>query len=110
MDKRYPPTWPDTAYTVKTRAGWRCQACQAPHGPPPHVLTVDHFDYDKQNSNPANLLALCQRCHLRRQGLNPPAKTPAEALRRLAARHQAESTQRPLVRETESPLLLRRVE
>lgn len=28
------------------------------------VLTVAHLDHDKTNSDPANLKALCQRCHL----------------------------------------------
>lgn len=28
------------------------------------VLTVAHLDHDKQNNDPANLRALCQRCHL----------------------------------------------
>lgn len=29
------------------------------------VLTVAHLDHDPQNNDPANLKALCQRCHLR---------------------------------------------
>lgn len=29
------------------------------------VLTVHHIDFDNKNDNPLNLLALCQRCHLR---------------------------------------------
>lgn len=28
------------------------------------VLTVAHVDHDERNSDPSNLLALCQRCHL----------------------------------------------
>jgi len=28
------------------------------------VLTVAHLDHDEQNNDPANLRALCQRCHL----------------------------------------------
>lgn len=28
------------------------------------VLTVAHLDHDKGNNDPANLRALCQRCHL----------------------------------------------
>lgn len=28
------------------------------------VLTVSHKDHDPQNNDPANLQALCQRCHL----------------------------------------------
>jgi 5-methylcytosine-specific restriction endonuclease McrA len=29
------------------------------------VLTVHHIDSDKRNSKKQNLIALCQRCHLR---------------------------------------------
>lgn len=28
------------------------------------VLTVAHLDHDRDNNDPANLRALCQRCHL----------------------------------------------
>jgi len=28
------------------------------------VLTVAHMDHDRTNNDPANLRALCQRCHL----------------------------------------------
>lgn len=28
------------------------------------VLTVAHLDHDEKNNDPANLRALCQRCHL----------------------------------------------
>lgn len=82
----YPDDWDAIARRIKDAAGWRCEACNAPHGPPPHVLTVDHLDHDPANCDPDNLIALCQRCHLRRQGLNPRPTTKAEALARLAAR------------------------
>ena len=29
------------------------------------VLTVAHLDHDPDNCDPSNLMALCQRCHLR---------------------------------------------
>lgn len=44
--------------------------CDARHGEPhPEtgsrvVLTVAHMDQDPANNDPANLRALCQRCHL----------------------------------------------
>jgi len=38
------------------------------------VLTVAHVDHDEQNSDPSNLLALCQRCHLVMDGANNAAR------------------------------------
>jgi cytochrome c553 len=29
------------------------------------VLTVAHLDHQPENNDPANLLAMCQRCHSR---------------------------------------------
>jgi hypothetical protein len=64
---RYPVEWPAVAWLVKTIVGWRCERCDAPHGPVPNVLTVHHLDGDKWNLQHWNLAALCQRCHLRVQ-------------------------------------------
>lgn len=89
----YPANWDEIAREVKTRAGWKCEACGAPHGPPPHVLTVDHLDHTPANCREENLVALCQRCHLRRQGLKPRPATKAEALERLGARAEADRAQ-----------------
>lgn len=89
----YPPDWDAIARAVKAAAGWRCEACGVPHGPVPCVLTVDHFDHDPSNSDPANLIPLCQVCHLRRQGLYPRPATREEAIRRLAERARIERTQ-----------------
>lgn len=93
----YPRNWEAIADRVKTRAGWRCEACLAPNFPPPHVLTVDHLDHDPSNCRRDNLLALCQRCHLRRQGMRPRPATREEALRRLKARDLAERSQGKLL-------------
>jgi 5-methylcytosine-specific restriction endonuclease McrA len=80
---RYPADWKDVARAVKDRAGWRCEACGTPHGPPPRVLTVDHLDHNPENCSDENLIALCQRCHLRRQALYPRPTSREEAIRRL---------------------------
>jgi hypothetical protein len=65
----YPADWPEIAQRVKDEAGWRCIRCGHPHDPTSgHTLTVHHFDLDPSNSRWWNLLALCQRCHLRIQG------------------------------------------
>lgn len=48
--------------TVTTCAQWR-------------IATVHHFDGDKANCNWWNLLALCQRCHLKTQARVNPHET-----------------------------------
>lgn len=64
----YPPDWPETAARVKAEAGNRCIRCQHPHDPAAgYCLTVHHLDGDKANGAWWNLLALCQRCHLKVQ-------------------------------------------
>lgn len=69
----YPADWPRIAHDVKTAAGWKCIRCAEPHCVDTgYVLTVHHFDGDKANCAWWNLLALCQRCHLRFQArVNP---------------------------------------
>lgn len=89
---RYPPDWKERATAVKEAAGWKCEACENPHGPPPYVLTVDHIHHDPENED-AVLVALCQRCHLRRQGMRPRPMTKEEAIRRLRLRYEAEQAQ-----------------
>jgi 5-methylcytosine-specific restriction endonuclease McrA len=70
---QYPPNWPAIANAVKLQAHGRCIRCGHPDDlPSGHVLTVHHMDGDKANCVWWNLLALCQRCHLRFQGrVNP---------------------------------------
>lgn len=93
----YPDNWAEIATGIKERAGWKCEACGNPHGPSPYVLTVDHVvDHDPGNVSDDNLVALCQRCHLRRQGMRPLPKTKDEAIRRLRSRYEAELGQKRL--------------
>lgn len=89
---RYPPNWKEIATAVKEAAGWKCEACQNPHGKSPYVLTVDHLNHDPENED-AVLMALCQRCHLRRQGMRPRPTTKEEAISRLRQRYEAEQAQ-----------------
>lgn len=64
----YPADWIAIATAVKDAAGWRCIRCDAPHDPPAgFTLTVHHADLNPANCRWWNLLALCQRCHLRIQ-------------------------------------------
>ena len=82
---RYPPNWHQIRAAILDRAKDRCERCGVPNHchvqrPPgchwtkarPEdegavwiVLTVAHLDHQPENNDPANLLALCQKCHLR---------------------------------------------
>lgn len=97
---RYCSGWDDIARDVKERAGWKCEACGNPHGPSPYVLTVHHIDHDVTNCEPGNVVALCQRDHLRCQGMRPRPATKEEAIRRLRQRYEAEQGQLTLPMET----------
>lgn len=64
----YPPNWDEIAQVTKHNAGWRCIRCGRSHRPSAgYCLTVHHWDGNKANCRWWNLLALCQRCHLRIQ-------------------------------------------
>jgi len=66
--KGYAWNWKEIAKEVKNRAGWACEECGMPHLPEfGYCLTVHHKDGNKKNNEPDNLIALCQRCHLRAQ-------------------------------------------
>ena len=75
---RYPKEWPVISRRIRDRAGNRCEQidhagmrCEAKHGEPHPltrslvVLTVAHLDHQPENCDPANLRAMCQRCHNR---------------------------------------------
>lgn len=69
----YPPNWNDIALDIKNKAGWRCEHCHHKHDPETgHTLTVHHLDGDKANCDDANLVALCQKCHLHIQATYYP--------------------------------------
>ena len=91
--KEYHPEWKRISRGVIKAAGNRCALCYAPNGvrivrntpggrypwrlyepgepiKTPEkttlvVLTVHHIDGNAQNNDKLNLLALCQRCHLK---------------------------------------------
>ena len=86
---RYPANWTEIATAIKDAAGWRCEACDAPHGPSPHVLTVHHLNHDVDNPEAA-LVALCQKCHLQ---LGPQIYTKQQAIEKLRRRHELERAQ-----------------
>lgn len=69
--KKYPWNWKQIRIAVLSRAQQRCELCNAQNYKPHWktksrvVLTLHHIDYDITNNKPYNLLALCQRCHLK---------------------------------------------
>ncbi len=65
----YPANWETIAAEVKAAAGWCCEQCGHGHEPDAgYTLTVHHIDGDPQNNALWNLVALCQRCHLKLHG------------------------------------------
>ena len=80
---QYPKNWLEISQGYKATHHWRCQACGTPHGPVPFVLTVHHLDFNPANCDEQNLVALCQRCHLRLQQRHPHPLTKAIALKLL---------------------------
>ena len=74
----YPPDWNEIGDRVRAEAGGKCIRCGHVHDAPAgYALTVHHFDGDKANCEWWNLMALCQRCHLRHD-----AKHHAESSRK----------------------------
>lgn len=63
----YTADWQEVARATKDEAGWKCIRCGHIHEQG-WILTVHHLDGDKANNAWWNVLALCQRCHLRIQG------------------------------------------
>jgi len=70
------PEWLAIRQAILARAHHACEGapehypdCRAPNSAPhPEtgsrvVLTIAHLDHDPTNNDPANLRALCQRCH-----------------------------------------------
>lgn len=69
----YPANWSEIAKAVKDEADWQCVRCTHDHAPDlGYCLTVHHFDGDKANCERWNLMALCQRCHLKVQAKADP--------------------------------------
>lgn len=82
----YPADWRVISKRIREqRAGGRCECdgrCGKPHAPrceavngqpSPYsgsrvVLTVAHLDHTPEHCDDANLLAMCQRCHLAYDG------------------------------------------
>jgi 5-methylcytosine-specific restriction endonuclease McrA len=69
--KDYHPQWEIISKDIRARADGHCELCNAENGQTHWktgskvILTVHHINHDKQDNSGVNLIALCQRCHLR---------------------------------------------
>lgn len=81
----YPEDWAAISLRVRAAAGWQCTACGSTSRPG-RILTVDHLNHHPPDVRNVNLMALCQRCHLMRQGLSPRPSSKAEARKRIRRR------------------------
>jgi len=69
--KKYGTDWKELSADVIEKAGGKCELCPAVQGKPHWktgskvVLSVHHIDGNRKNNSNGNLIALCQRCHLR---------------------------------------------
>lgn len=48
---------------IRKRDNYKCQICGCKSKKYSHKLSIHHIDYNKQNDNPKNLIALCSSCH-----------------------------------------------
>lgn len=69
---RYPDNWKEISEHIRfVRAKNRCEKCGAQNYEPHPItgskviLTVAHLDHQPENCEDDNLMAMCQRCHLR---------------------------------------------
>lgn len=102
---RYPKDWKDISLRIRDRDGWRCKFCGAKHREPNPatgntvILTVAHLGvphadgtpgdvHDKMDVREENLVALCQRCHLRYDGKEHAQNAARTRLRKRVERGQ----------------------
>jgi hypothetical protein len=58
----YSIDWTETLrQSIRERDRYTCKLCHKKQGD--RALSVHHIDYNKQNNNPKNLIALCYNCH-----------------------------------------------
>jgi 5-methylcytosine-specific restriction endonuclease McrA len=69
--KKYPKNWKQIREKIMARAENRCELCNAKNYElhwktgSKVVLTIHHINFNPQDNRTNNLLALCQRCHIK---------------------------------------------
>ena len=62
----YPDEWTDILrQAIRQRDNYICQECGTHQDELDKKLDVHHIDYDKDNCDPANSIALCRKCHIK---------------------------------------------
>jgi len=113
--KRYPKDWTQISDRIRfDRARSRCELCGIPHGSRRAdngsrvILTVHHLDARPENCDEKNLIALCQRCHLRADAELHRANAHATRLSKQVSEKQARFpwlTGPPRPKEVQTPCL-----
>lgn len=79
-EERYSADFRALAPTIRARDGLRCFLCHTTQEANGKELDVHHIDYDKDNNEPLNLVALCPTCHGAMHGSLPSRKRWRERL------------------------------
>ncbi len=79
-EERYSADFRALAPDIRTREGLRCFLCHVTQAANGKDLDVHHIDYDKDNNEPLNLVALCPTCHGAMHGSAPSRKRWRERL------------------------------
>ncbi len=84
----YPPERPVISRAIKHLSLWHCEHCgHSDDRETGYMLTIHHLNGNKRDCRYQNLVALCQRCHLRIQHAYIPVQmfmfdAPAWAVKR----------------------------
>ena len=68
---KYPSSWDEIAFEIKTACGWKCEKCRLQCRQPgekfdthKRTLTVAHINHVESDCRRENLVGLCPKCHL----------------------------------------------
>ena len=101
---KYPEDWKEIRQAILARAENKCELCGAenyrshPITGSKVILTIHHIDHNITNNKPYNLMAACQKCHLR---LDLPGKIKRRSEKRIdtSDTKEAEYLQRTIIKK-----------